>query len=106
MSQISQCLGMLIKLLFTTWLRHYFTLYLRFYLRRQLAASQVMGPVVVVLVVLVVLVVFKTFTHISIKSPGRGKEARKWERQCMKGSNPEESFKREVRTYVRYVLAW
>ena len=33
------------------------------YLRRQLAAGQVMGPVVVVVVVVVVLVVFKTFTQ-------------------------------------------
>ena len=37
---------------------------LLFYLRRQLAAGQVMGRVVVVVVVVVVLV-FKTFTHIS-----------------------------------------
>ena len=38
-----------------------------FYLRRQLAAGQVMGPVVVVLVL------FKTFTQNFIESPGRGK---------------------------------
>ena len=42
-----------------------YMLYRPFYLRGQLAAGQVMGPVVVV-VVLVVLVVFKTLTHISI----------------------------------------
>ena len=68
-----------------------------FYLRRQLAAGQVMGQVVVVVVVVVL--VFKTYLNIS-----------RWSRQRRQGSwkggsNPEESFIREVRTFVRHVLA-
>ena len=54
-----------------------------------------MGPVVVLLLL------FKTFTNISIiEVLVAGKEARYLERECMKGSNPEESFIREVSTYV------
>ena len=45
-----------------------------FYLRRQLAAGQVMGPVVVV----VLLLLFKTFTHVAEK------EARYLERKRRK----------------------
>ena len=37
-----------------------------FYLRRQLAAGQVMGPVIVVVVVVVVVLLHKTFLNISI----------------------------------------
>ena len=66
-------------------------LFICFYLRRQLAAGQVMGRVVVVVVVVVLVV--KTFTNV-FKSQGK-----------IKGSNPEESFIREISTYVRHVLA-
>ena len=56
-----------------------------------------MGPVVVVVVV----VLFKTFTQIFDIFLVAGKEARYWERKCMKaGSNPGENFIREVSTYV------
>ena len=59
-----------------------------------------MGWVVVVVVLVVVVLVFKTYLNIS-----------KWSRQRRqglgkgKGSNPEESFTREVRSYVWQVLA-
>ena len=72
-----------------------------FYLRRQLAAGQVMGPVVVVVVV--VLVDFKTFTHISSKiscSDFTFKIVFRVGSLEILGSNPEESFIHEVSTYV------
>ena len=64
-----------------------------------------MGPVVVVVVVLLLLLLFKTFTqYLKVVA---AKEARVLERLNFKGSNPEESFKCEVRSYVdvRQVLA-
>ena len=71
-----------------------------FYLRRQLAAGQVMGRVVVVVLVLVVLV-FKTYLNIPRWSWQRRQGIWKGSleaKQLGEGSNPGESFKREIST--------
>ena len=57
-----------------------------------------MGPVVVVVVV----VLFKTFTqYLKVVAAKEARVLERVKRLNFKGSNPEESFKREVRTYVR-----